>query len=383
MAGQEIKKTETFKSGFFVFSTRYDQEKLIKILIEINVLYTTVNDLPILPSLATRIQEDIIRKSIFGTAAIEGNPLSEETVGEILSGSGKGKTKETAEIEIRNLKAAYDELQALRISESIFRIDEERIRTIHKVVTSNIQHPTNEPGLYRSNIVKVGDVDHGGVYTPPKCLDDIKNLMQEFIQWINSEPVIALPPPVRAALAHYHFALIHPFADGNGRTARLIEAYLLRLAGMRFVPIMLSNFYYQNIHDYFRAFSECINSQDHNVTPFIEFMLKGCLQSLYEIKDSITFLIRKFTLKDFYAHLHAEKQLTQRQHDLICVILDRNYNSTPVSLKDMFLQAPFNVLYRNVSERTARRDLEKLCSMNLLLETEKKNYLLNINALDT
>jgi len=74
-------------------------------LVEARILYRTVIDLPILPQLAAQIGEEAIIKSIFGTAAIEGNPLKEEEVAEILSKSGETEKLERAEKEIRNLNS--------------------------------------------------------------------------------------------------------------------------------------------------------------------------------------------------------------------------------------------------------------------------------------
>ena len=128
--------------------------------------------------------------------------------------------------------------------------------------------------------MKVGNEEHGGVYTPPKILDDIKNLMKEFIDWINSPDVLQEDPVIRAACAHYYFALIHPFGDGNGRTARAIEAILLRSSGFRFVYNMLSNFYYKNIDDYFWSFSLAGRNKEGDITPFLEFFRKGLLLTL-------------------------------------------------------------------------------------------------------
>jgi hypothetical protein len=98
----------TFKSGKFVFSHKYDVGKLTPMIIEARILYQTVKDFPILPSLATSLEEEIIRRSIFSTAAIEGNPLSEQSVSEIIAQPTEKMNVETAEKEIRNLKVAYE-----------------------------------------------------------------------------------------------------------------------------------------------------------------------------------------------------------------------------------------------------------------------------------
>jgi len=284
-----------------------------------------------------------------------------------------------AEKEIRNLKDAYDSfVRGWQIPEAVSKLEEDLIRQIHSIITHDIEHEYNVPGQYRNHLVKVGNAEHGGVYTPPKMLADIETLMKEFARWINSEEILNLDPAIRAALAHYHFGLIHPFGDGNGRTARLIEALLMRLGGMKYVPIMLSNFYYRNMDDYFWTFSKARKSEEHDVTPFVGFVLKGVVESLNEIKGRIIFFISKFALRDYYAFLRTGKQITQRQHDLLIIALDE---LTPFALGDLFTVSPFNVLYRNVSERTARRDLKKLSDTRLLYVTEGK-YQLNLQVLE-
>jgi len=118
------------------------------------------------------------------------------------------------------------------------------------------------------------------IYTPPKCLADIENLMKEFIEWINSNEVIGLDRFIRASLAHYHLGLIHPFGNGNGRTIRIIEAVFLRTSGIKYVPTMLSNYYYKKVDDYYTAFSQARNNTNNDITVFIKFMLEGVIESL-------------------------------------------------------------------------------------------------------
>jgi len=373
-----VKQILTVKSGKFVFSRKVDMEQLSTPLAEAGILYATVKDLPILPELANRMQEKLIRRSIFGTAAIEGNPLTEERVAEIVDNPQNTRTKERAEREIRNLKEAYDRLTGLEVTSTAPQLTEEFIRDIHETITKNLDYPDNAPGAYRNHLVKVGDAQHGGVYTPPKALIDIKPLMKEFVKWINSSEITELGPYVRAALAHYHFALIHPFGNGNGRTARLVEAVLLKASGIKYLPEMLSNFYYRQIDDYFLAFSISRKNPEHDVTAFLLFVLKGVVASLHEIKDGIIYFIRKFTMRDYYAFLKGRRDINQRQHTLLTVLLD---DSNEFTFTDLFIQARFSPLYRSVSERTARRDIKKLCEDNKLLICEKDKYYLNLHVL--
>ncbi len=368
----------TFKSGKFVFSSKYDKDKLLHYMIQSQVLYSTIKDLPILPELSARLEEEIIRKSIFGTAAIEGNPLSEEKVAQIIADMDTTKPMEIAEKEIKNLKKAYDYLATIEhMPEVKFKLDEDQIKKIHQIITDGLEMKDNIPGLYRHHQVYVGNREHGGIYTPPKNFTDIENLMKEFVKWINSEEIISLDPEIRAALAHYHFALIHPFGNGNGRTARIIEALTLTAAGIKYMPIMLSNFYYRHIDEYFMVFSSSKQNHENDITPFLEFVLRGVIESLMNIKDNIIYFIRKFTLRDYYAFLREKKIITQRQHDFLIILLE---NMKTFSLSDLSNVSPFNVLYRTVSERTARRDLQRLCDRSLLT-CEKDKYELNLRVI--
>ncbi len=374
------KNVLTQKSGQFVFSHLTSPEKLEKYLIEIRVLYQTLIDLPVLPELAARIDKKIITKTIFGNAAVDGNPLTEDQVAKILSTPEEKMEKpKQAEREVINLKAVYDYIGELETPKSPFELTEKIILLIHSIVTREVSHEYNVPGQYRKNtiVLRVEDENQNEIYTPPKTSNDIKVLMQEFIEWINSKPLLELGSITRAALAHYYLRLIHPFSDGNGRTARSVETLMMRMAGIRYVPIMLADYYYRNVDDYLEAFYRARRNPQYDLTSFLELILKGITASLKEMEVSITLYIRRATLRDYYDYLKKKKEVTQRQHDLLIMITN---NATLFSIEDLFNTSPFDLLYRKLSERTASRDLKKLCDKNLLLRKDNV-YQLNFRVL--
>ena len=375
-----VKKVMTFKSGNFVFSDSISMEAINSKLIEHTILYETIRDLPILPNLATKFESELIHRSIFSTAAMEGNPLAEKAVGAIVTAQGKGDFKDTREKEIVNLTQVYNVVKKMKPINEPYKITEKFVRSIHKVITHDIDSEYNSPGHYRNHLVKVGDKTHGGVYTPPKILPDIQQLMTEYTGWINSPDVLNLPPTIRAALAHFHFGLVHPFGDGNGRTARIVEGVILRKAGIKYLPTMLSNYYYSNMDEYFTVFSDARKNKHHDVTGFVDFVLRGCVESLSEIKGRITYFIRKLSLRDYFVHLKDIRTISNRQHELLLLLLERDEHSF-FSLKALFNEMPFKIKYSGVSERTARRDLIKLEKMELL-KTEGTTYYLNWRILD-
>jgi len=378
MDNNAVKKVMTFKSGNFIFSAKYNVSELNNLLLMARALYSTIAVVPLLPEWSTYLEEELIRRSIFSTAAIEGNPLKEEDVSKIIKQTDEGQKNNDATQAIVNLKAVYQYIKTIESIEDAPRLSEDFIRKSHRIITTGLHDANNLPGKYRNQVVKVGDHAHGGIYTPPKCLPDIENLMKEFVKWINCKEVMEFDSFIRAALAHYHLGLIHPFGNGNGRTIRIVEAMLLRTSGIKYVPTMLSNYYYRKIDDYYSAFSHTLKNPEHDVTPFLKFMLEGVIESLNEIKGNIYLRIRLLLLRDHCASLKKQGSMTQRQYDLSSMLLEL---LKPFTLKNLFDIPPYNALYRNVGERTARRDIAKLLELKILLQKENGEYDLNLNAL--
>ena len=360
----KVKKILTFKSGNFVLSHNYNQAQIQPFEIEFRLLYESLKELPILPSQAQDFEQELTRRSIFSTAAIEGNPLKEEEVAEIINNPIDEEHLEAKKIEIKNLHKAYNEITTIT-PESQFNLSESFIKNIHQVVANKLHYDSCVPGYYRNHVVKIGDKEHGGVATPPMCLKDIQNLMREYIKWVNSEPINELSAIIKSSLAHYHLALIHPFADGNGRTARLVEASLLRASGVKYLPSMLSNYYYREIDNYFLSFSQCRKSKTNDITPFIQFVLTGAIESLNEVKSRITSYIREAALKEYFKSLKYSKIITKRQIELLNLLLDAPENKT-VTINSIQRELPYRTLYATVSDRTARRDLTKLNELKLI-----------------
>lgn len=377
MNAERVLKVPTFKSGNIPFSRNYQIQAVANDYLLFEVLDVALSRLPILPSTAAKLETDLIRRAIFGTAAIEGNPLTEDRVGEIIEEPSLSGLRDRAEQEIVNLKEAY-RLFAQPQSSALgmpLTVTEEFIQSINERVTRGVGGEHHTPGAYRDHRVEVGNAEHGGKYVPPRMRADITPLMAAFVEWLNSEEVLALPPAVRAALAHYHLALIHPFGDGNGRTARLLEVAIMASAGYKFVPTMLSNYYYKNIDAYYIAFRACEKSKEYDMTPFISFVVGGLKESVLELQDTVHTHIRLLALGNHYRQLREDRNITQRQHDLLNILLQTPGKIvTLAALRTEPLLAP---LYRRTSEMMPRRDIKRLQELKLLLPAEGGGLRLN------
>lgn len=371
----------TISSGNFPFSNEFDREAVVAKLQVARAHYRAISELPVLPQWAAQLDEEIIRRSIFGTAAIEGNPLNEQQVQEIIKSEIPPASDHQADREIFNLKKAYDFLREARLTApepSTPDLSEELLGHMNKIITEGVDYPDHMPGLYRDHRASVGDKAHGGIYIPPKHRKDIKKLMASFIEWINSEEIKAEDPFIRGALAHYHFGAIHPFGQGNGRTARFVESYILSMAGVRYLPPMLSNFYYDHIDDYYRAFRQVQTSKEPRVDGFLMFALNGLLESAITLRSTVYSFIRILIFNQHIDFLRKSKSITIRQHDLLKFLIAGPIYS--VTLKTILTESPFVTLYRNASEATARRDLKKLAVMGMLTKDEHM-YSVNLQHL--
>ena len=128
--------------------------------------------------------------------------------------------------------------------------------------------------------------------------DECKSAFTKFVKAVNGE-FLGHDPLIQALIAHYHFAAMHPFLDGNGRTARALEALMLQRAGLRdTLFIAMSNYYYDEKKDYLATLAE-VRAKGFDLTPFLKFGLKGI-----SIQTSrLSALLRENISKELYRSL--------------------------------------------------------------------------------
>ena len=137
MDENKVKTILISKNDRFYFSRKYDKLKLMPLEIGISSLHSFIRELPILPALESHLDEEIMRRSIHGTAAIEGNPLSEEEVGNILSEADRTDRTLKAEKEIDNLSIAYsviDKVENKVVNTDMLYLVDEMIQIIHSTL---------------------------------------------------------------------------------------------------------------------------------------------------------------------------------------------------------------------------------------------------------
>ena len=179
---------------------------------------------------------------------------------------------------------------------------------------------------------------------------------------------------VQALAAHYHIGAIHPYQDGNGRTARALEALLLKRAELKdTLFIAMSNYYYDEKDAYLKALSSAA-TKDHDLTEFLKFGLTGiALQAhrlLREIRRHVSRTLYREVMYEMYGRLESTRKraLAKRQVALLQELLPKENYVTVEDLMIVMEKGPYAELAS--SSKAFIRDLNQLLGLGAL-EVEK------------
>jgi len=221
---------------------------LTKALMRSEAARLAMSALPIDVTMLSSLRETARLRATHFSTQIEGNRLTEAEVKDVLAGASF-PGRERDEAEVRNYYRALSEVEALAGRTEAIR--EEDIQRIHGLVLQGQASATP----YRDGQNVIRDAGSGAlVYLPPEA-GDVAALMADLVAWITNALETDNPPaPIVAALAHYQIATIHPYYDGNGRTARLLTTLILHRAGYGLKGIYnLDEYYARNLNDYYAA----------------------------------------------------------------------------------------------------------------------------------
>ena len=379
-------KIETHRSGIFIFQIAIDFERMQPLIDKVNYGHRLFSSLPLLPEIAAQLERETLLSSIHGTDTIEGGTLTEDEILQVME-SAPEVNQEEHKLRIINLSRAYkfaEETALQTLAEKrVFKVTELFIMQLHKMISTEINDERYLPGQYRDNpkgkITKVGDAEHGGVYKPPQAHIDIKMLMGQLIEWMNSEPLCHLPSLIRAPLAHYYFERIHPFQDGNGRVGRLLEKTILIASGDKYASRGIDRYYLENIDNYFSAFNRSRNGEKTNPNTcnheFVEFVIQGFSVTLERLHRRANKLMEHFLILAWLGDQLRNKRINHREH----VILDYlGGQSTPINIVQIKSLPWYQELYRKYSGATESRDWSHMFNDGLIIKSV--NGYLRLNA---
>jgi len=287
---------------------------IAKALMSIEADRQAIIELPIDVEMLRSLRETARLVATHYSTQIEGNRLTQIQVQETLTGARfPGRERDTTEV--RNYYRAIEEVE--RLAQRSGPVSENEIRLIHGLVIDGRTTPTE----YRDGQNVIRDSVSGSiVYMPPEA-KDVPNLMSELVDWINVELEKGeIPAPVVASMAHYQYATIHPYYDGNGRTARLLTTLVLHRSGYGLKGIYsLEKYYARNLTRYYETLA-CGPSHNYyfgrveaEVTGFVDYFCQGMTESFAAIRAQAIQAARRGTSD----HSPLLRQLDPRQRRIL------------------------------------------------------------------
>ncbi|GEJ56127.1 Fic family protein [Anaeromyxobacter diazotrophicus] len=333
-----------------------------------------IGGVPLRPEIAKKLYTVTLAKGVAATTAIEGNTLSAEDVEKRIEGKLQVPQSKAYQVqEVDNILAALNGvIHPDLIRGSLPPLTPPRIRLFNSLVLKGLPlSPEVVPGQVRTHGVGVGP------YLAPPA-EDCEYLLDRLCQWLGGEdfdarerPELALPVAIlKAVLAHLYIAWIHPFADGNGRTARLIELQILAAASVPDVAChLLSNHYNDTRTEYYRQL-QAASQSGGDVLPFIEYALGGFVEGLTHHIAIVREHQQRVAWIN-YVHDQFRTRKTPSASRMKDLVLELSKKDAPVPRRDLPRLSPqLAVAYAGTTDKTLSRDVNALEGMGLIMKTD-------------
>ena len=307
----------------------YSPNEIMQELLEAKVAMATLKSLPLQKAWVTKLQAIEFKREIAGTSRIEGADFTERELDTALSEDADA-LKTRSQRQARAAKLAYKWIAEQPNGRPI---DTTVIKTIHEYMVRDADDDHCPPGITRrrDENVTFGVPKHRGAEGGTECDQALVSLAKALGSSFHEHD-----PIIQAHAAHYHFAAMHPFLDGNGRTARALESMLLQRAGLRNTSfVALSNYYYEEKQQYLKVLSKT-RQGEHDLTPFLKFCLVGvrqvCDKLIAEIRIELNKALFRNTMYDMFNRLVTGKKrvIAKRQVEMLKVLLEYGRITFPV-----------------------------------------------------
>lgn len=266
----------------------------------ITALVTLLNSKTFPETILMKLEKSAREFSVYSSTSIEGNPLPLTEVKKVLK--NKPAHSRDSEKEVINYNCALQYLDSLIAREKPIP-DLRLILKIHEDIMDDLAVKTRCGHLRREPVFVNNPKTGKSAYLPPDH-KDVKPLLEDLVRYVKENQ--ATDPLILAGLFHRQFVIIHPFVDGNGRTARLATKVILATMGINTFPLFsFENYYNQNITRYFEKVGVFGNyyemKDDIDFTSWLEYFTDGIIDELLRVekKLKISAVTPDTVLKDY------------------------------------------------------------------------------------
>lgn len=312
------------------------------------------------------MQEMQLKMEVNGTSRIEGADFAGNELDQALQESPEQLLTRSQ----RQAHAAVSTYRWLATIPPDKPIDAALILEIHRRIVTGADDDHCPPGQLRKQDQNVtfGMPSHRGVSGGADCA----KAMAELVNAING-PLKTFDPLVRALMVHYYMAAMHPFLDGNGRTARALEALMLRRSGLESdLFIAMSNYYYEEKNNYLSslAFARANNG---DLTEFLKFGLAGIALQTKRLSalltDNISRELYRGLLHELYPRLMSGRRRVLGERQIILAEYLLKNGKTEVGS----ILSALDIAYKGVNNprKALVRDIKNLRDMGALRLTQR------------
>ncbi len=300
---------------------RYNPLALFDVLTDAKAAVMALTSIPYQKSWAEEFQKVQLKHEVAGTSRIEGADFTDRELDAALLDETPAEALTRSQRQARSAVNTYRWIAHLPDAKPV---DCDLVREIHRRIVTGCDDDHCPPGQLRTSDQNVifGAPRHRGVEGGTDCESAFVELCTAVEQEFREHDLL-----IQSLAFHYHLGAMHPFLDGNGRTARAVQALLLQRAGLRDeIFIAMSNYYYDEKTGYLSVLSETA-ANDHDLTPFLIFGLKGiaaqCRRLLDEIRNQVSKTIFKDVMYDLFTRLESTKKrvIARRQIEILKILL--------------------------------------------------------------
>jgi Fic family protein len=335
----------------------YDANAVMTALVEAKSAVQALTTLPYQKSWVEALQEIQLKREVAGTSRIEGAEFTERELDEAVKPNVSPE-----ELRTRSQRQANSAMRTYRWIGELppdRPVSEELVREVHRRLVTGCDEDHCPPGELRGRDYNVtfGIPQHRGAEGGPFCDEAFAGLLQAVqTEFRDHDPL------VQAMALHYHLAAMHPFLDGNGRTARAMEALVLQRAGLTDRAfVAMSNYYYDEKPAYLRILGE-VRQGGHDLTPFLIFALRGiriqCERLTVEIRKHMQRALFRDTMYSLFNRLKTKRKrvIGERQIEVLKILLEED----TIRLHDLYMRVrPFYASLKNTISALSR-DFEQL-----------------------
>lgn len=320
---------------------------------------------PLVPAWEKRFRSEARAKIIHHGTHLEGNDLNLEEVEQVLdnpSSSDLPNRSERNASSVADLPARDRDIQEVINYRSVMdyldsltgpvTLTPHILQEIHRLTVHNLL-PSSEAGHYRSVKVVIRNTQTHEITFRPPVPTEVAFYIDELFEWLAGVDGKSTHPLLRAGILHYELARIHPFTDGNGRTARAMALLLLFLEGYEVKKFFaLEEYYDRHPEEYYTALQSVSNSGD--LTIWLDYFILGLAQEFNRVKT----LVQKLSLDLHLKSTIGGRQITLSERQIKLVEYIERHGTLGMS--------DAREILKDVSEDTILRDLRDLVTKNLL-----------------